>query len=33
MKFSRIAPKEKLMIVGVGDASFKSDDMASLMKI
>ena len=28
LKFSRIAPKEELMIVGVGDASFKSDDKA-----
>ena len=28
MKFSRIAPKEELMIVGIGDASFKSDDKA-----
>ena len=26
MKFSKIAPKEKLMVVGIGDASFKSDD-------
>ena len=28
MKFSKIAPKENLMIVGIGDASFKSDDKA-----
>ena len=28
MKFSKIAPKEELMIVGIGDASFKSDDKA-----
>ena len=28
MKFSKIAPKEKLMVVGIGDASFKSDDKA-----
>ena len=30
MKFSRIAPKEKLMIVGVGDASFKSTGIQKL---
>ena len=28
IKFSKIAPKEKLMVVGIGDASFKSDDKA-----
>ena len=28
MKFSKIAPKEELMVVGIGDASFKSDDKA-----
>ena len=28
MKFSRIGPKDDLMIVGIGDASFKSDDKA-----
>ena len=28
MKFSRIGPKEDLMIVGIGDTSFKSDDKA-----
>ena len=28
MKFSRIGSKEDLMIVGIGDASFKSDDKA-----
>ena len=28
MKFSKIAPKENLMIVEIGDASFKSDDKA-----
>ena len=28
IKFSRIAPKENLIIVGIGDASFKSDDKA-----
>ena len=28
MKFSRIGPKEDLMIVGIGDASFKADDKA-----
>ena len=28
IKFSKIAPKESLMIVGIGDASFKSDDKA-----
>ena len=28
MKFTKIGPKEDLMIVGVGDASFKSDDKA-----
>ena len=28
MKFSKIAPKDDLMIVGVGDASFKLDDKA-----
>ena len=28
MKFSRIALKEELMIIGIGDASFKSDDKA-----
>ena len=28
IKFSKIAPKEDLMIVGIGDASFKSDDKA-----
>ena len=28
MKLSKIAPKEDLMIVGIGDASFKSDDKA-----
>ena len=28
MKFTRIGPKEDLMIVGVGDASFKSDAKA-----
>ena len=26
MKFSRIGPKEDLMIVGIGDALFKSDE-------
>ena len=26
IKFSRIAPRENLMIIGIGDASFKSDD-------
>ena len=28
MKFSKIGTKEDLMIVGIGDASFKSDDKA-----
>ena len=28
IKFSKIAPKESLMVVGIGDASFKSDDKA-----
>ena len=28
IKFSKIAPKEKLMVVGIGNASFKSDDKA-----
>ena len=28
MKFSRIGPKDDLMIVGIGDTSFKSDDKA-----
>ena len=28
MKLSRIGPKDDLMIVGIGDASFKSDDKA-----
>ena len=28
MKFSKIAPKDDLMIVGIGDASFISDDKA-----
>ena len=28
IKMSKIGPKEKLMIVGIGDASFKSDDKA-----
>ena len=28
IKFSRIGPRENLMIIGVGDASFKSDDKA-----
>ncbi len=28
MKFSRIGPKDDLMIVGIGDASFKSDETA-----
>ena len=28
IKFSKIAPKESLMIVEIGDASFKSDDKA-----
>ena len=28
MKFSRIGPKEDLMIGGIGDTSFKSDDYA-----
>ena len=28
MKFSRIGPKYDLIIVGIGDASFKSDDKA-----
>ena len=28
MKFSRIEPKEDLIIVGIGDASFKLDDKA-----
>ena len=28
MKFSRIGPKEDLMIVGIGDTFFKSDDEA-----
>ena len=28
IKFSKIGPKEKLMVVGIGDASFKSDDKA-----
>ena len=28
MKFSKIAPKEELMVVGIGDASFKPDDKA-----
>ena len=28
MKFTRIVPKDDLMIVGIGDASFKSDDKA-----
>ena len=28
VKFSKIGPKENLMIIGIGDASFKSDDKA-----
>ena len=28
MKFSRIGSKEDLMIVGIGDTSFKTDDKA-----
>ena len=28
MKFSMIAPKDDLIIVGIGDTSFKSDDKA-----
>ena len=28
IKFSKIAPKESLMVVGIKDASFKSDDKA-----
>merc|ERR1711895_141645 len=28
IKFKKIAPKESLMIIGIGDASFKSDDKA-----
>ena len=28
MKFSKIAPKDDLMIVGIGDPSFKSDEKA-----
>ena len=28
IKLSRIAPRENLMIIGIGDASFKSDDKA-----
>ena len=28
LKFSRIRPKEDLVILGIGDASFKSDDKA-----
>ena len=28
IKFSKIAPKESLMVVGIEDASFKSDDKA-----
>ena len=28
MKFSKIGPKDDLMIVGIGDASFKLDDKA-----
>ena len=28
MKFSRIGPKDDLIIVGIGDASFKIDDKA-----
>ena len=28
LKFSRIGPKEDLIIVGIGDTSFKSDDKA-----
>ena len=28
LKFSRIGPKDDLIIVGIGDASFQSDDKA-----
>ena len=28
VKFSKIAPKENLIVIGIGDASFKSDDKA-----
>ena len=28
MKFSRIGPKEDLIIIGIGDASFKSEEKA-----